>query len=138
MIYSALFDIIKSTAESVNASGSFIHGRRLDITLGYPETFPQIHLLPSITNVDSPVESFDTTNVLMGFFGVGGQELSPDQSKDIIADSDVLARAFRTALMLVNGIDVTSFRIEPAYNLYAGVMTGVSVSFNVISKTPSC
>jgi len=46
MAYQTAVDVVRAAAQTVNASGFFVHGRRSDGSINYDEAFPQILLYP--------------------------------------------------------------------------------------------
>lgn len=137
MTYEQTVTLIETIAKQVNPNGVFSHGRRLDATLDYDKQMPQIHLYPWITTPDL-TNGFDGSNIVMGFWTAGGQELSPEQNKEKISEADTMARAFLHALKETEAIDVTGIRMEPGYNLFIAQLTGYTVTFTLTSKTSTC
>lgn len=136
MTYLQTVDLIQSICESINPTGTFIHGRRVDGSLAYDDQMPQIHLYPFITTPDLN-NGFDSSNITMGFWQQGAAELSPEESKEKIAAADVMTRAFLVALNN-SSVDLSNIRMEPGYNLFTAILTGYTLTFTIISKTSSC
>jgi hypothetical protein len=136
MTYVQTVDLIESICNTVNASGTFIHGRRTDGSLAYPDPMPQIHLYPFIT-VPDLINGFDSSNIQMGFWQHGAAELSMAENKAKIAAADVMTRAFLVALN-ESRVDLSNIRMEPAYNMFPAILTGYMLTFTITSKTSSC
>jgi hypothetical protein len=137
MLYADIVDIIESIAEEVNDVGTFIHGRRVDGSLAYPDPMPQIHLYPFTTNIDV-ANGLDTSNISMGFWMQGGAEANADECKEFITKADILMRAFLKELYTHTEIDLSAVRSEPAYNLFTAVLTGYQLSFTITTKHKTC
>jgi hypothetical protein len=136
MTYEETIDFIEAICVDINPNGSFIHGRRMDGSLSYPDPMPQIHLYPFITVPDA-INGFDKSSMVMGFWMQGTAESSPDEAKTLIGQADTLVRTFITRLH-ESSVSVESIQMEPAYNIFPAVLTGYSLVFQLISKTTSC
>lgn len=137
MTYAQTITLFETIAASVNPTGTFIHGRRTDGSLAYPEAMPQIHLYPFIVTPDL-VDGNDQANIVMGFWKQGAAEASQDENKSYLSDMDVIARAFLNELNNTTGVNLSSIRMETGYNLFPAVLTGWTVTFTLISKTSTC
>lgn len=137
MVYEDIVNLFESISKEVNDTGSFIHGRRIDGTLSYDESMPQIHLYPFIT-VPDLIDGNDVANIVMGFWFQGAQEANQNENKESISKADVIARSFLKNLNNTSGVNLSNIRMETGYNLFSAVLTGMTVTFTMTSKTKLC
>lgn len=137
MRYEDLVNLIQNVSVGVNPDGTFIHGRRVDGSLNYDGAMPQIHLYPFITTIDLP-NRVDVSNITMGFWMQAEAEANADDSKQFISNADDLMRNFINQLYLHTELDISNVRSEPAYNLFAAILTGYQLTFTITTKHSTC
>ncbi len=137
MTYNEIVNLIKATAEAVNANGLFLHGRNFDLTLEFNKVFPQIHLYPFTQTIDRDNTHIVATTMTIGFWSEDGHEQNLDQRQELINQMDLLSIAFETALRTAPKIQIISIRREPQYLMYMGVLSGVAINV-VINSGYSC
>lgn len=132
MTYQGTVDLIRNLAYLVNPNGLFIHGRRSDGSLEYPNVFPQIHLYPLRQSVDINNGNV-ISEALLFFWQQDSPESSNEEREAIIAQMDVLSINF---LALLNNeiIGLSNARKTPEYRQLAGTVSGYGLAFTLSSK----
>jgi hypothetical protein len=125
--YKQIVDACRSAATTVNASGTFGHGRIVAISQESIEgVFPYIALYPFNTSGVSVDDATSKANpILLGFWEQDTPDSSMEDQEAIIDRMDELADAFLVALSDI--IDIRSFVKEPQYQFYNGTVSGVAV-----------
>lgn len=136
MTYLDTVELIRSLSIQVNEPGTFIHGRRVDGSLAYDGNFPQILLEPFTVNIDLE-KATETANMSLGFLLKDAAENNAAAREIIIGEADVLCSAFITALETKH-VDVSNVVARPFYNIFAGVVSGYLLTFNLTSKRSAC
>lgn len=132
MTYQGTVDLIRNLAFLVNPNGHFMHGRRSDGSLDYPDVFPQIHLYPLRQTIDVN-NGNQITEVLIFFWQQDSPESSNEEREAIIAQMDVLSTNF---LQLLNNevMSLSNARKTPEYRQLAGTVSGYGLSFTLSDK----
>lgn len=136
MTYLEQVALIRSLAIEVNPTGTFIHGRRVDGSLAYDGYFPQILLEPFTINIDLE-KATETANMSLGFLLKDAAENNAEKREVIIGEADVLCSAFIKSLE-AKKVDVSNVVARPFYNIFAGVVSGYLLTFNLTSKRSAC
>lgn len=133
--YKLVVDAIRDAANTVNPTGQFTNGRKIDTSLTSISTnFPLINLYPFKTPRDQ--SDNDASTILIGFWMQDSTASSMLEREDLIDQMDDLSDAFYTELLESNVIQITNFVKEPQYQHYSGTLSGYAVSFTLISKSP--
>lgn len=138
MSYQAVVDVIRDTANEVNPTGTFTHGRRSDGSLEFNGEFPQIHLFPFVGDVDYSNAYTESYSIQMLFCGQDAPDSSNEEREAIIAAMDELSRSFITTLFNTDGVTMTRIRTEPNYRILSGTTSGYIVSFTLQVATNLC
>ncbi len=131
--YSSIVTAIKTSAESVNADGRFLDGRKIDVSQSYDGSYPLINLYPFTTSRDNGGDN-DTSGILLGFWMQDSTETTPEQRRALIAAMDVLADAFCEDLEDTFSGQINDLKKEPQYQSYSGTLSGYAVSFKLLTK----
>lgn len=134
MGYQLIVDCIRDSAEAVNPTGFFVHGRRSDGSLEYNEDFPQIHLYPFTSNPQDANRNLVFADIVMGFWGQDTPETSPEEREVIIAAMDVLSDSFLNELDdYINDepIEISNVRKEPQYRTLSATLSGYALTFRM-------
>lgn len=136
MTYLSTVALIRSLSIAVNPTGTFIHGRKVDGSLAYDGHFPQILLEPFTVSIDLE-KATETANMSLGFLLKDAAENNAEKKEEIIGEADVLCSAFIKALESER-VDVSNIIARPFYNIFAGVVSGYLLTFNLTSKRSAC
>ena len=136
MTYIESVALIRNIAVEINPTGTFIHGRRVDGSLAYDGFYPQILLEPFTVSVDLE-KATETANMSLGFLLKDAAENNAEKREIIIGEADVLCTAFIKALETKH-VDVSNIVARPFYNIFAGVVSGYLLTFNLTSKRSAC
>lgn len=136
MLYSELVELLKDVSQTVNAKGTFIHGKRVDGSIRDSDPFPQIHLYPVTTTKDIPAGT-DNHNILMGFWNLDSADSTPEQRQELITQAEILTNAFIVELV-ERGQMLTVVRTEPQYQTLAAIASGYALSFTLTAKSDLC
>jgi len=136
MTYLETVELIRELSIEVNPTGTFIHGRRVDGSLAYDGHFPQILLEPFTVSIDLE-KATETANMSLGFLLKDSAENNAANREIIIGEDDVLCTAFIKALELKH-VDISNIVARPFYNIFAGVVSGYLLTFNLTSKRSAC
>ena len=128
--YQTIVDLIRASANAVNPTGFFVHGRRSDGSLEYNESFPQIHLYPFTTNPTGASDHINVANIVMAFWGQDSPESSNEEREAIIAAMDVLSDSFLSNLD-ESQIEIFGIRKEPQYRTLSATLSGYAITFNL-------
>jgi len=127
--------MVRDTANAVNPTGTFIHGRNSDAANAQALPYPRIHLYPFTQNRE-PNDTFRRTSSLLFSF-VEKDQGDQDAAKRevIIAAMDTLSQAFIDRLEVDYNSDVefTTITSEPQYQILEGV-SGYSLSITIKSQ----
>ena len=135
MTFQQILDMVRDTANAVNPTGTFIHGRNSDAANSSSLPYPRIHLYP-FPQERSPLDTFKrTTPLLFSFVELDDGTQDESERETIIANMDVLAQSFldRLELDYETDIEFTSIRTEPQYQILEGV-SGYSLSITIKSQ----
>ena len=135
MTFQQVLDMVRDTANAVNPTGTFIHGRNSDAANAQNLPYPRIHLYP-FTQDRAPLDTYKRTSQLLFSF-VEKDEGHQDAAKRevIIAAMDVLCQDFidRLEVDYESDVEFTSIRSEPQYQILEGV-SGYSLSMTIKSQ----
>jgi len=135
MTFQQVLDMVRNTANAVNPTGTFIHGRNSDAANAQNLPYPRIHLYP-FTQDRAPLDTYKRTSQLLFSF-VEKDEGHQDAAKRevIIAAMDVLCQDFidRLEVDYESDVEFTSIRSEPQYQILEGV-SGYSLSVTIKSQ----
>lgn len=132
MTYQAIVDLIRNTANAINPTGHFMHGRNTDGSLDYDYPFPQIHLMPVQTTFDMANSVKEHTLILM-FWEQDSPESSNDEREALISAMDILSDTFLLTLNN-NNINITDVLKTPEYRQLSGTASGYGLQFTITSK----
>ena len=138
MAYQSFVDYIESVAQTVNPTGTFIHGRRIDGSIEYNAAMPQIHMYPFTTNVDVSNGYIETANMLIGFWFQDSPESSNEDREAIISQADVLCKNFIEQIVNEDEYEITGIRTEPQYQTIHGTLSGYALSFQLKGAFDPC
>lgn len=138
MAYQAIVDFLRDTAEAVNEDGTFIHGRKIDGSIEYNEPFPQIHLYPFTSTIDTSGGLVETANIVMGFWFQDAPDSSNAERESIIASADQLCQAFIQEIVEADGFDISGIRTEPQYQTIHGTLSGYALTFQLKTAANPC
>ena len=128
--YQTIVDLIRASANAVNPTGFFVHGRRSDGSLAYDEAFPQIHLYPFRTKPQDENRNLVFGDMIMAFFEQDSPESSNEEREEKISEMDILSDSFMDNLDL-SQLEITGIDKEPLYRLQAGTLSGYAVVFRI-------
>ena len=135
MTFQQVLDMVRDTANAVNPTGTFIHGRNSDAANAQNLPYPRIHLYP-FTQDRAPLDTYRRTSQLLFSF-VEKDEGQQDAAKRevIIAAMDVLSQDFidRLEVDYESDVEFTAIRSEPQYQILEGV-SGYSLSITIKSQ----
>ena len=135
MTFQQVLDMVRNTANAVNPTGTFIHGRNSDAANAQNLPYPRIHLYP-FTQDRAPLDTYKRTSQLLFSF-VEKDEGHQDAAKRevIIAAMDVLCQDFidRLEVDYESDVEFTAIRSEPQYQILEGV-SGYSLSVTIKSQ----
>ena len=135
MTFQQVLDMVRDTANAVNPTGTFIHGRNSDAANAQSLPYPRIHVYPFTQDRD-PSDTFKRTSQLLFSF-VEKDEGHQDAAKRevIIAAMDSLSQDFidRLEVDYESDVEFTSIRSEPQYQILEGV-SGYSLSITIKSQ----
>ena len=135
MTFQQVLNMVRDTANAVNPTGHFIHGRNSDAADASDKPYPHVILYP-FTQDRAPNDTFKrTSNLLFSFVEKDQGDQDPAPREVIIAAMDVLCEAFidRLEVDYDSDIEFTSIRSEPQYQILEGV-SGYSLSITIKSQ----
>ena len=135
MTFQQVLDMVRDTANAVNPTGTFIHGRNSDAANAQSLPYPRIHVYPFTQDRD-PSDTFKRTSQLLFSFveiDAGDQDLA--KREVIIAAMDALCDDFIEQIVTdyEHGVEFTAIRSEPQYQILEGV-SGYSLSITIKSQ----
>ena len=132
MTFQQVLDMVRDTAETVNPTGTFVHGRNSDAANAQDLPYPRIHLYPFTQERDPIDDEKRTSNLLMSFVDVDSGEQDAKERETIISNMDVLVDAFIAQLQsdYENSVEFSKIRTEPQYQVLEGV-SGYSLELNI-------
>jgi len=132
MTFQQVLDMVRDTAETVNPTGTFVHGRNSDAANAQDLPYPRIHLYPFTQERDPIDDEKRTSNLLMSFVDVDSGEQDANERETIISNMDVLVDAFIAQLQsdYENSVEFSKIRTEPQYQVLEGV-SGYSLELNI-------
>jgi len=130
--YKKFVKSLRGIAETVNAKGTFIHGKKADGSIESELPFPQIHLYP-FTIVKDRQNGNDTANLFMGFWLLDDMGNSLEQREELISNAEILSEKFMEA-MEAKGYYMTGIKAEPQYQSLQAHASGFIITFNLIFK----
>ena len=136
MTYLETVSFIRNIATSINPTGTFTHGRRVDGSAEYDGAFPQILLEPFIVSKDLG-KATATCNISLGFLFQDAAENTAAQRETIIGLADTLCTEFESELF-ESSYDIGVVRESPFYLIFSGTVSGYLLSFTLTSKIASC
>jgi len=135
MTFQQVLDMVRDTANAVNPTGTFIHGRNSDAANAQSLPYPRIHVYPFTQDRD-PNDTYKRTSQLLFSF-VEKDEGHQDAAKRevIIAAMDSLSQDFidRLEVDYETDVEFTAIRSEPQYQILEGV-SGYSLSITIKSQ----
>jgi len=136
MTFQQVLDMVRDTANAVNPTGTFIHGRNSDAANASGAPYPRIHVYPFTQDRD-PSDTFKRTSQLLFSFveiDAGDQDLA--KREVIIAAMDALCDDFIDRLVVdyTSDVEFTAIRSEPQYQILEGV-SGYTLSITIKSQT---
>jgi hypothetical protein len=137
MGYQSIVNAIRDAAESVNATGTFIHGVKPMQSLEYGSPFPQIFLDPFETTVIDNKFTVENHNVMIAFLDQDAPDSSVTEQEAILAAMDALCNQFMQTFNDNVGT-VTGIKKVPAYRIFSGTVTGMILSFTCQSTVSPC
>lgn len=132
MTYQYILNMVRDTAEAVNPTGHFSHGRNSDAANNPELPYPHIHLYP-FNRTSEPNDHYKkTAPLLMYFVEADTGEQDAEEREGIISRMDTLCTAFIDRLItdFENDVEFTNIQDEPQYQILEGV-SGYSLSLTV-------
>lgn len=133
MSYQGIVDLIRNISNTINPTGTFMHGRRSDGSLEYDGAFPQIHLYPVRLSFDI-ANDVERNEIIIMFWQQDSPESSNDEREAIISQMDILSTNFLNAIYNEVNISITNILKTPEYRQLAGTVSGYGVSFTIVGK----
>lgn len=138
MTFSQVLNMIRDTANAVNPTGTFIHGRNSDAANASNLPYPRIHLYP-FKQVREPLEPEKrTSNLMLAFVKADSGEQDEEERETIITEMDTLVDSFVDQLITdyKNDFEFTLINTEPLYQILEGV-SGYALEINIKTQV-SC
>jgi len=134
MTFQEIINMIRTTAETVNPTGSFIHGRNSDAANTPEKAYPRIHLYPFKRKRAKNNIHHRTSDLLIAFVKQDSGDNDVEEREEIIAEMDVLCGAFLESLEDVydTAIQFDDITEEPQYNILEGV-SGYALQLRIIT-----
>lgn len=132
MTFSEVLNMVRDTANAVNPTGTFIHGRNSDAANSSDLPYPRIHLYPFRQDRD-PIETEKRTSTLLfSFVKADSGDQDQEERELIITEMDALVDAFidRMAEDYSHSVEFTQIQTEPQYQILEGV-SGYSLQLNI-------
>jgi len=126
--------MVRDTANTVNPTGTFIHGRNSDAANASELPYPRIHLYPFTQDADPLELEKRTTPLLLSFVELDTGEQDGIEREGIINSMDTLKDSFLDSLVDVHNVEFTSIKSEPQYQILEGV-SGYTLSITIKSQT---
>ena len=136
MSYESTVAIIRSTANAVNDTGMFLHGRKIDASEKYDGMFPMIVLYPFTRRRATDPDFIDNSDILMGFLAQDKPDSSPEEREALVIQMDELSEAFLDLLGENDLSRVSNVVKEPQFQVYSGKMSGYAIRFTFQDFTP--
>jgi len=138
MNYQTIVDAIRDTANEVNPTGTFTHGRNSDQANTPEKAYPRINLFPFIQERTPGNLHERKSNLLMYFVKADSGENDMAEREATIAEMQTLVDSFITQLEtdFENSMQFDRVRDEPLYNILEGV-TGYGLSMDITTSV-SC
>ena len=136
--YQKIVDSIRDASVAANPTGRFMHGRVIDASRDANGVYPFIVLYPfTIRKGQGEVnDSFDSTQILLGFWRQDSPESTELDREGFIADMDELSESVLELLYDVHGLRIIQVDKEPQYQFYQGTVSGFAVRFNLSVLQP--
>lgn len=130
--------MIRDTANAVNPTGTFIHGRNSDAANAQDLPYPRIHLYPFTQDREPNDDYKRTSTLLFSFVDADSGEQDSEEREAIITAMDTLVNQFIEQLKTdyENDVESTQIRTEPQYQILEGV-SGYSLQL-VIKTQAGC
>jgi len=138
MAYKYVVDTLRDISEDINPNGTFIHARRWDFSVDYDKPFPQVHLYPIQTEVNTDNAVIERHSILLGFAYQDTPESSNEEREGLIEKADILCRSFIAELLNGEGYETINFRSEPFYRDMSGTLSGYLLRFTMITSESIC
>lgn len=138
MTFSQVLNMVRDTANDVNPTGTFIHGRNSDAANASSLPYPRIHLYPFRQDRD-PIETEKRTSTLLfSFVKADTGEQDEEEREAIITDMDALVDSFIDRLIedYSHSVEFSQITTEPQYQILEGV-SGYSLQM-IIRTQVSC
>ena len=138
MTFSQVLNMVRDTANAVNPTGTFIHGRNSDAANAQDLPYPRIHLYPFTQDREPNHDYKRTSTLLFSFVKADSGEQDQEEREAIISDMDALVDLFVEQLKTdyENDVEFTQIRTEPQYQILEGV-SGYSLQM-IIKTQVSC
>jgi hypothetical protein len=132
MTFSQVLNMIRNTANAVNKTGTFIHGRNSDAANNPDLPYPRIHLYPFIQERDPNDDHRRTANLLLSFVEADSGDQDMTERETIISNMDTLVDSFVDQLKTdyENDVEFSQIRTEPQYQILEGV-SGYTLQLNI-------
>lgn len=132
MTFSQVLNMIRDTANAVNPTGTFVHGRNSDAANAGDKPYPRIHLYPFVQERDPLEDHKRTSNLLLSFVEADSGEQDSEERETIIANMDTLVDSFVSQLITdyEHDVEFSQIRTEPQYQILEGV-SGYTLQLNI-------
>jgi uncharacterized DUF497 family protein len=130
MKYHQIVSLIRDVSESVNPTGTFIHGRNSDAATAADRPYPRIVLYPFDTNQQGKDLERKTSNLLLTFVEPDSGENITEERETIIGRMDELVTEWLANLTDRNAVELVSVRREQLIYVLEGV-TGYSLALTI-------
>lgn len=137
MGYQSIVTEIRTAAEAVNPTGTFVHGVKPMQSLEFGSPFPQIFLDPFDSTMVDNKFNVENHSVMIAFLDQDAPDSSVTEQEAILAAMDALANQFIITFNDNVG-NVTQIKKQPAYRIFAGTVTGMILSFTCQTKIDLC
>ena len=136
MTFSQVLNMIRDTANAVNPTGTFIHGRNSDAANSSDKPYPRIHLYPFRQDRDPIEPEKRTSNLLFSFVKADTGEQDEEEREAIITEMDSLVDSFIDRLIedYSHSVEFSQITTEPQYQILEGV-SGYSLQLNIKTQT---
>jgi hypothetical protein len=130
MSYQQTVNEVRVVAQTINAEGTFDHGRIVDASAAFKVAMPVIWLYPFDMMGASGGEFIDDNMLLIGFWKQDSPKSLTSERESIIESMYQLSKQFtdllqQNKLIRING----KIRREPQYQMYNGTVSGIAVQF---------
>ncbi|MGB0918708.1 MAG: hypothetical protein ACPGU4_14030 [Flavobacteriales bacterium] len=132
MTFLQVLNMVRDTANAVNADGTFVHGRNSEAATKANKPYPRIHLLP-FTQQSDPIETHQVrSNMFLQFHKADTGAQDSKEREEILSEMDTLCNAFVGSITenYSKSVQFVTIRTEPQYQVVEGV-SGYSLQLEI-------